>query len=103
MLLHLSPFSFISNPLHTYINTRPHTYTHTQVITFSRRSDEGRVLGDWWGYVTLIVAQDLVDRHLLKGELLLSVWRGQMGMEEAEQKAYMKERCEGCECQKTEL
>jgi (2Fe-2S) ferredoxin/small nuclear ribonucleoprotein (snRNP)-like protein len=85
------------------------------VITFSRRVKEGgreggtggRVVGDWWGYVTPVVAREIVVRHLVKGELLEGVWRGQMGLGEEEQKrvALKEGRCEGCDCggKKTEL
>ncbi len=73
------------------------------VISFSRRDESGRVVGDWWGYVTQVVAKDLVERHLMQGEVLVSVWRGAMGLAEEEQKRVAKERCQGCECEKTEL
>lgn len=76
------------------------------VITFSRREKEGggrkggRVVGDWWGYVTPVVVKDLVERHLVKGELLEGVWRGQMGLAEEEQKqvALKEGKCDGCAC-----
>ena len=82
------------------------------VISFSRREKEGgreggRVVGDWWGYVTPVIAKEMVERHLVKGELLESVWRGQMGLGEEEQKgvAQKEAKCEGCDCGKgkTEL
>lgn len=50
-------------------------------------------------YVSPVVASDIVQRHLLKGELIPGVWRGQMGMSEEEQKT----RCGNCSCEKTEL
>ncbi len=46
-----------------------------------------------------MVAHDIVQRHLVKGELIPGVWRGQMGLTEDEQKS----RCENCACEKTEL
>lgn len=71
------------------------------VISFCRRGEEGRVLGDWWGYVTPAVARELVERHLGKGELLASVWRGQMGLGEEEQRGVVESRgCQGCACGK---
>lgn len=51
-------------------------------------------------YVSPIVAGDIVQRHLLKGELIPSVWRGQMGLSEDEQKS---RSCENCACERTEL
>eukprot|EP00624_Nannochloropsis_granulata_P000645 evm.model.NODE_12477_length_18556_cov_29.284437.6 len=77
------------------------------VISFSRREKEGeggrkggRVVGDWWGYVTPVVVKELVERHLVNGELLEGVWRGQMGLAEEEQKqvALKEGKCEGCAC-----
>lgn len=50
-------------------------------------------------YVSPVVAHDIVQRHLVKGELIPGVWRGQMGLTEDEQKS----RCENCACEKTEL
>lgn len=79
------------------------------VISFSRRVEEGGregVVGDWWGYVTPVVAKEIVEKHLVKGELLESVWRGQMGLGEEEQKgvALKEAKCEGCDCgKKTKL
>jgi hypothetical protein len=39
-----------------------------------------------------------VERHLIRGELLISVWRGQMGLSEEEQENFVKKACEDCSC-----
>ncbi|GAB4848077.1 hypothetical protein Ancab_002739 [Ancistrocladus abbreviatus] len=49
---------------------------------------EGKVVGDWYGYVTPNDVPDLIDLHIGKGEIIERLWRGQMGMyvEDAEKK-----------------
>ncbi|GMH23916.1 hypothetical protein Nepgr_025759 [Nepenthes gracilis] len=48
------------------------------VIIFSRNA-EGKVAGDWYGYVTPNDVPDLLDMHIGKGEIIEKLWRGQMG------------------------
>lgn len=69
------------------------------VICFSHRG--GELEGHWFGYVSPVAARDIVNRHLLQGEIIPGIWRGQMGLSEEEQKS----RCDNCACKglKTEL
>jgi hypothetical protein len=39
-----------------------HSYAGN-VLTFSRRTPEGTVIGDWYGYVTNMVAKDIGKPH----------------------------------------
>lgn len=73
------------------------------VLAFSRRDDSGQIIADWYGYVSPIIAKDIIDRHIMKGEILMSVWRGQMGMSEEEQEQFAKQACENCQCDRTDL
>lgn len=43
---------------------------------------EGKVTGDWYGYVTPADVPDLIDVHIGKGEIIEKLWRGQMGVKE---------------------
>lgn len=52
---------------------------------------EGKVIGDWYGYVTPADVPDLLDVHIGKGEIIEKLWRGQMGLKvEAGEKAEEK-------------
>ncbi|XP_057791710.1 uncharacterized protein LOC131008713 [Salvia miltiorrhiza] len=53
------------------------------VIIFSADSD-GKVVGNWYGYVTPSDVLDLLDKQIGKGEVIERIWRGQMGVKEAE-------------------
>lgn len=89
-----------------------HTYAGN-VLCFSRRAPDGSVVGDWYGYVTPLAAKDIVERTLQHGEILMSVWRGQMGLSEADQENLATElrrsysassaACNDCSCHKTDL
>ncbi|GAB4847882.1 hypothetical protein Ancab_026941 [Ancistrocladus abbreviatus] len=57
-----------------------HKYAGNLII-FGTNS-EGKVVGDWYGYVTPNDVPDLVDLHIDKGEIIERLWRGQMGMHE---------------------
>ncbi|MED6218593.1 hypothetical protein PIB30_028028 [Stylosanthes scabra] len=54
------------------------------VILF-RSSVCGEVTGHWYGYVTPDDVPSLIQQHILKGEIIDSLWRGQMGLSEDEQ------------------
>jgi (2Fe-2S) ferredoxin len=41
--------------------------------------------GDWYGYVTPEDVPSIVDQHLLRGEAVLDLWRGRMGLSPEEQ------------------
>ncbi|KNA06139.1 hypothetical protein SOVF_183710 [Spinacia oleracea] len=49
------------------------------VIIFGTNA-EGKVTGDWYGYVTPADVSDLLDVHIGKGEIIEKLWRGQMGL-----------------------
>ncbi|GMH15009.1 hypothetical protein Nepgr_016850 [Nepenthes gracilis] len=49
------------------------------VIIFGTNSD-GKVTGDWYGYVTPNDVPDLLDVHIGKGGIIERIWRGQMGL-----------------------
>lgn len=59
---------------------------------------EGKVTGDWYGYVTPSDVQDLLDVHIGKGEIIEKLWRGQMGLKvEAPEKEVSKPLTENIE------
>lgn len=79
-----------------------HAYAGNVICFSHRRGADGKpgeLEGHWFGYVSPVAARDIVNRHLLQGEIIPGIWRGQMGLSEDEQKS----RCENCACQKTEL
>ncbi|XP_051141461.1 altered inheritance of mitochondria protein 32-like isoform X2 [Andrographis paniculata] len=47
------------------------------VIIFSRDS-KGKVAGNWYGYVTPEDVHELVEKEILKGEVVERLWRGQL-------------------------
>ncbi|OMP06984.1 Sucraseferredoxin-like protein [Corchorus olitorius] len=53
----------------------------------------GEVTGHWYGYVTQDDVPMLLEWHIGKGEIIDSLWRGQMGLSEDEQKKYQELRC----------
>ena len=92
----------ISCPVRACSHVGGHEYAGN-VLSFSRRDDSDSVIGDWFGYVSPVVAKDIIERHVMKGEILMSVWRGQMGLSEQEQEQFAKQACENCQCDRTEL
>ncbi|KAL3636643.1 hypothetical protein CASFOL_018942 [Castilleja foliolosa] len=56
------------------------------VIIFSANPD-GKVAGNWYGYVTPSDVLELLEKQIGKGEVIDRIWRGQMGalVKEAEQ------------------
>ncbi|KAL8139485.1 hypothetical protein V2J09_005506 [Rumex salicifolius] len=53
------------------------------VMIFGTNSD-GKVTGDWFGYVTPNDVPDLIDQYIGRGEIIEKLWRGQMGLYEEE-------------------
>ncbi|KAL1553359.1 altered inheritance of mitochondria protein 32-like [Salvia divinorum] len=49
------------------------------VIIFSADSD-GKVAGNWYGYVTPSDVLELIDTQIGNGEVIERIWRGQMGV-----------------------
>jgi len=45
--------------------------------------------GDWYGYVTPDDVPRIVDQHIIKGEILVDLWRGRLGMTPEEQQKQM--------------
>ncbi|KAL2904578.1 Ferredoxin 2Fe-2S [Bienertia sinuspersici] len=71
------------------------------VIIFGT-NPEGKVTGDWYGYVTPNDVPDLLDVHIGKGEIIEKLWRGQMGLKfEAAEKEENKPSTENIQ-EKTE-
>ncbi|CAA2987611.1 altered inheritance of mitochondria 32 [Olea europaea subsp. europaea] len=48
------------------------------VIIFSADA-EGKISGNWYGYVTPNDVSELTDRQIGKGEIIERIWRGRMG------------------------
>lgn len=55
------------------------------VIIFKSRVD-GEVTGHWYGYVTPEDVPNLLEQHVMKGEIVERLWRGQMGLSEDDQR-----------------
>ncbi|KAL6521788.1 hypothetical protein OROGR_018357 [Orobanche gracilis] len=55
------------------------------VIIFSADSD-GKILGNWYGYVTPSDVLELLDKQIGEGEVIDRLWRGQMGAKVKEAK-----------------
>lgn len=55
------------------------------VIIFGR-SVNGKVTGHWYGYVTPDDVPSLLEQHIMRGEIVEWLWRGQMGLSEDEQR-----------------
>ncbi|KAE9596409.1 hypothetical protein Lal_00048682 [Lupinus albus] len=60
-----------------------HKYAGNVIIFAS--SMNGEVTGHWYGYVTPDDVPLLIQQHILTGEIVDSLWRGQMGLSEDEQ------------------
>ncbi|KAL5125951.1 Altered inheritance of mitochondria protein 32 [Glycine soja] len=52
----------------------------------------GEVTGHWYGYVTSDDVPSLLQHHIIKGEILDPLWRGQMGLSVDEQKKKQEQR-----------
>ncbi|MED6159614.1 hypothetical protein PIB30_043819, partial [Stylosanthes scabra] len=61
------------------------------VIIFGS-SINGEATGHWYGYVTPEDVPSLLQQHIIKGEILDSLWRGQMGLTAEEQKKSQEQR-----------
>ncbi|KAL0461709.1 UNVERIFIED_CONTAM: Altered inheritance of mitochondria protein 32 [Sesamum latifolium] len=61
------------------------------VIIFSAAPD-GKIAGNWYGYVTPSDVLELLDKQIGEGEIIHRIWRGQMGanVKEAEKVEEMK-------------
>ncbi|KAL9229313.1 hypothetical protein vseg_004795 [Gypsophila vaccaria] len=67
---------------HIFVNACSHVGGHKyagNLIIFGT-NEEGKVIGDWYGYVTPADVPDLIDVHIGKGEIIKKLWRGQMGL-----------------------
>lgn len=60
-----------------------HKYAGNVIIFGS--SMNGEVTGHWYGYVAPEDVPLLLQQHIMKGEIIDSLWRGQMGLSEDEQ------------------
>ncbi|KAK4575680.1 hypothetical protein RGQ29_026591 [Quercus rubra] len=60
-----------------------HQYAGNVIIFGSKIN--GEVTGHWYGYVTPEDVPVLLEQHILKGEIVNGLWRGQMGLSEEEQ------------------
>ncbi|XP_027330962.1 uncharacterized protein LOC113846663 isoform X2 [Abrus precatorius] len=60
-----------------------HKYAGNVIIFISDMN--GEVTGHWYGYVTPDDVPLLLQQHIIKGEIVDSLWRGQMGLSENEQ------------------
>ncbi|EOY11978.1 hypothetical protein QUC31_001589 [Theobroma cacao] len=67
-----------------------HKYAGNVIIFGSNVN--GDVTGHWYGYVTPDDVPTLLEWHIGKGEIVDSLWRGQMGLSEEEQKKFQEER-----------
>ncbi|KAA8527080.1 hypothetical protein F0562_008691 [Nyssa sinensis] len=61
-----------------------HKYAGNVIIFGSNIN--GEVTGHWYGYVTPDGVPLLLEQHIGKGEIVDSLWRGQMGFSEEDQK-----------------
>lgn len=55
---------------------------------------KGEVTGHWYGYVTPEDVPVLLEHHIGKGEIIDSLWRGQMGLSEEDQRRCQEFRLE---------
>ncbi|KAF5479081.1 hypothetical protein F2P56_005585 [Juglans regia] len=61
-----------------------HEYAGNVIIFGSNLN--GEVTGHWYGYVSPEDVPVLLEQHIVKGEIVDWLWRGQMGLSEEEQK-----------------
>lgn len=69
-----------------------HKYAGNVIIYSADAS--GEVAGHWYGYVSPNDVAILLDEHIGKGKIIDKLWRGQMGLAEADQKQAHKQRLE---------
>nr|POF22851.1 altered inheritance of mitochondria protein 32 [Quercus suber] len=67
-----------------------HKYAGNVIIFGSKIN--GEVTGHWYGYVTPEDVPVLLEQHILKGEIVDWLWRGEMGFSEEEQKKSQEKR-----------
>jgi (2Fe-2S) ferredoxin len=95
-------------------HTGGHKYAGNVIIY---REQDGKVEGDWYGYVSPADVPTLLDQHIQQGSIVEKLWRGRMGLTEEQQKEELKRvassrqaqpsgtsggTCEGCDCGKAE-
>lgn len=61
------------------------------VIIFGSKIN-GEITGHWYGYVSPEDVPLLLEQHILKGEIVDGLWRGQMGLSEDGQKKSQEQR-----------
>ncbi|KAJ3694735.1 hypothetical protein LUZ60_000112 [Juncus effusus] len=61
------------------------------VIIFAK-GENGEVTGHWYGYVAPDDVALLLDQHIIKGEVIDHLWRGQLGLSEEDQKKALELR-----------
>ncbi|KAK6128308.1 hypothetical protein DH2020_037943 [Rehmannia glutinosa] len=74
---------------HVFVTACSHVGGHKyagNVIIFSADPD-GKIAGNWYGYVTPSDVVELLDKQIGRGEVIDRIWRGQMGanIKEAEE------------------
>ncbi|CAH1444282.1 unnamed protein product [Lactuca virosa] len=67
-----------------------HKYAGNVIIFGS--NNHGKVTGHWYGYVMPDDVPTLLEQHIEKGEIVDSLWRGQMGLSEEEQMKAQEQR-----------
>ncbi|EPS60864.1 hypothetical protein M569_13938 [Genlisea aurea] len=67
-----------------------HKYAGNMIIFGPNAKKE--VTGHWYGHVTPEDVPVLLEQHVAKGEIVNSLWRGQMGLSEEDQKRSQEER-----------
>ncbi|XP_028752869.1 uncharacterized protein LOC114712488 [Neltuma alba] len=67
-----------------------HKYAGNVIIFGS--SINGKVTGHWYGYVAPDDVSVLLQQHIVRGEILDSLWRGQLGLSQDEQKKSQDQR-----------
>ncbi|XP_058742827.1 uncharacterized protein LOC131615695 [Vicia villosa] len=67
-----------------------HKYAGNVIIFGSNIN--GEVTGHWYGYVAPEDVPLLLQQHIMKGEIIDSLWRGQMGLSEDEQITKQEQR-----------
>ena len=60
----------------------------------SKPDDAGPTKGVWYGYVTAAEVPAVLERTVMRGEVIPRLWRGSMGMEPNEHEAAAKEAAE---------
>lgn len=67
-----------------------HKYAGNVIIFGS--NNHGKVTGHWYGYVMPDDVPTLLEQHIEKGEIVDSLWRGQMGLSEEDQMKAQEQR-----------